>query len=395
MKNGVGEVSTQFFELSPKYLPFRLKKQASLEKLRLAYETYGHLNEKKDNALLLFHALTGSQHAAGWNPSVKGVGRLWNKECQRGWWDAFIGPSRVLDTNRYFIICANYLGGCYGSTGPLSECEERSGKPYAASFPEITFSDIVDSQVALLDHLEIETLHAVLGASIGGMMSLILATRYPWRVKNVILIASDAKVSLLQRILNLEQIRAIEDDQNFQAGYYDDDKGPDSGMAFARMISHKTFVSLTAMHRRACRSVRVSDENNFKWYKAQTPLESYLLHQGAKFPKRFDANSYLRILNAWQKFDLLEETGVSDNIALLKRCQHQCFLVFSIDSDVCFYPEDQKQMVDQLREASVPTTWITVNSEKGHDSFLLEPDLYGPHIWHLLKTKEGGCSGYF
>jgi len=384
MQNGIGQVSTQFFDFPSENLPFLLQNGDGLDQVRLAYETYGQLNSQGDNAILVFHALTGSQHAAGWNPSVEGVERFWNEECQTGWWDQFIGPGRALDTEQHFVICVNYLGGCYGSTGPPSQKPDRSGKLYAAAFPQVTFADIVNSQVALINHLGIQTLHAVTGASIGGMMCLILATRYPERVKNVIPIGSGVELSPLQKILNLEQIRAIEGDPNFRGGHYTCDIKPDWGMAFARMISHKTFVSLDAMRHRARQEV-VINNNDFEWYNIQSPLESYMLYHGEKFVARFDANAYLRILDAWQKFDLLANTGAGCYSELFRRCQQQNFLIFSIDSDVCFYPEAQKQMVDLLQQAQVPTTWLTVHSDKGHDSFLVDPDLFAPHIRYQLN----------
>ena len=384
MQNDIGQVSTQFFDFPSENLPFLLQNGDSLDQVRLAYETYGRLNSQRDNAILVFHALTGSQHAAGWNPLVEGVARFWNEECQTGWWDQFIGPGRALDTEQHFVICVNYLGGCYGSTGPSSQKPDGSGELYAAAFPQVTFADIVNSQVVLLNHLKIQTLRAVIGASIGGMMCLSLATRYPERVKNVIPIGSGVEVSPLQKILNLEQIRAIEGDPNFSEGYYTCDMKPDWGMAFARMISHKTFVSLDAMRDRARQEV-VVDNSDFEWYDIQSPLESYMLYQGEKFVARFDANAYLRILDAWQKFDLLAETGAGDYIELFCKCQQQSFLIFSIDSDVCFYPEAQKQMVDLLQQAQVPTTWLTVHSDKGHDSFLVDPDLFAPHIRYQLN----------
>ena len=206
MENGIDNVETVFAEIANETSPFEFRSGATLAPVTLAYETYGRLNEAKSNAVLVFHALTGSQHAAGHNAAVPGVGDLWTSECQAGWWDGFVGPGKALDTNRFHVICANYVGGCYGSTGP-SSISPATGKPYGSAFPRITFSDIVDSQIRLLDHLGIGQLYATVGASIGGLLCLSLATRYPDRVRVVIPVGSGLTVTPLQRIHNFEQIK--------------------------------------------------------------------------------------------------------------------------------------------------------------------------------------------
>ena len=204
--------------------------------VRLAYETHGQLNERKDNAVLLFHALTGSHHAAGFTEHVEGLGSLWNQECQVGWWNDFVGPGLALDTNRFFVICANYIGGCYGSTGP-SSINPETGKEWGATFPHLKIADIVESQTLLLDHLGIESLHAAVGNSVGGLLSLTLAILYPQRVKTVVPVASSVRTTLLQRTTTLEQIYAIENDPHFRGGDYYESARPDAGLALARMIS--------------------------------------------------------------------------------------------------------------------------------------------------------------
>lgn len=375
---------TQFYQLATEAKPFFLLSGEAVAPAVLAYEAYGRLNERKDNAILMFHALSGSQHAAGINPAVAGVGDRWTDECHMGWWDGFIGPGKGLDTDHFFIICVNYLGGCYGSTGP-SSIDPRTGKPYGARFPQITMADIVDAQLALLDHLGIETLHAVLGASLGGLLSLSLATRYPERVRTVIPFATGARITPLQRLHNFEQICAIEADPNFRAGDYYDGPPPARGLALARITGHKTFVSLSAMEERA-RSEIVRRDDTLAWYQLRSPLESYMLHQGRKFVKRFDANTYLRILDAWNRFDLVREAVASDMVALFQRCRKQNYLVFTIDSDACFYPEEQAELMDVLKKAGVDATRITVHSDKGHDSFLLEPHLYRPFLRAILMA---------
>lgn len=367
--------------------PFVLRTEESLPEFTLAYETYGKLNDDASNAVLLFHALTGSQHAAGLNMEVEGVGDRWSPECHNGWWDLFVGPKKALDTDKFFVICANVLGGCYGSTGP-SSVNPLTKKPYGASFPTLRFADMVDAQMLLLEHLGISRLHAAVGASVGGVMALSLATRYPDKVKNIVSIGSGYKTTMLQRILNFEQIYAIEADSNFKAGNYYDGERPDKGLAAARMIGHKTFVSLETLQQRAQNQIR-DNQDNLSWYELSNGVESYMLHQGRKFVTRFDANTYLRVLDAWQWFDLLKEAEVDTFEELFTRCREQRYLIFSINSDACFYPEEQAALAKLLSDNKVPNTHITVHSEKGHDSFLLEPLLYYPHLAYALGDGWG------
>lgn len=385
MALNLGTVRTKFFEFENKRKPLRLKTGGVLSQYTLAYETYGKLNARKSNAILVFHAMTGSHHAAGINRFVPGLDGRWTEELSEGWWDGMIGPGKALDTRKFFIICANYLGGCYGSTGPAS-INPKTGKPWGPDFPAIRVCDIVDSQVQLLDHLGIQQVKAALGASIGGFLCLTLATRYPKRVRTVIPIASGLKNTILQRILNFEEVTAIEADPHFRGGNYYEGPAPAIGLALARRIAHKTFVSLDDLRERA-RSEVVSEKPPFGWYEMNHPVESYMLHQGEKFVRRFDANSYLRILDAWQWFNLLIENDAKSFTELFTRCQKQKFLIFSIDSDASFHPTEQSSLFQELKKAAVPAMWITVHSEKGHDSFLLEPQLFTPHIQQALNEE--------
>jgi homoserine O-acetyltransferase len=387
MANGIGTTESQFFSITE---ATTLQHGGVLPGITLAYEMYGEMNAKRDNVILLFHALTGSQHAAGVCENVPGLSVEWTPECQQGWWDGFVGPDLALDTNRFCVICVNYLGGCYGTTGPASSNPE-TGKPYGNSFPRVSAADIVDSQVRLLDHLGVDVLHATVGASLGGMLCTCLATRHPNRVARVMAIASGLSTSPLQRLLNFEQICAIENDANFKGGDYYEGKRPNKGMALARMICHKTFLSLDTMKERARMEIRHDQEGAFEWYEVSRALESYMHYQGAKFVRRFDANTYLRLMDAWQHFNLFKDADVTTTEALFKVCQKQSFLLFTIDSDVCFYPSQQTMLQNALKKADVPTMRITVHSEKGHDSFLLEPELYTPHLAYALN--DGGTPG--
>ena len=387
MSKAVKTAETKFFHTGSAKEPFKFASGDELPEITVAYETYGKLNATKSNAILLFHALSGSQHAAGVTTEVPNTDERWTEDCHNGWWDLFIGPDKALDTRRYFIICANYLGGCYGSSGP-SSINPATGKPYGSTFPEVRTSDVVKSQLALLDGLGIKTLHAVMGASVGGLLAINLATLHPERVKLVVPIASGCRTTVLTRLTLFEQVLAIENDPHFQGGDFYDGKAPEYGLALARMISHKTFVHLDAIERRARKDVKHGGDT-LSWYRVQHNVESYMLHQGKKFVKRFDANTYLRIADMWLRYDPLGDAGVKTYEELFARsaAAGQHYLVFSIDSDFCFYPEEQAELVSHLEKAEVSNMHITVHSDKGHDSFLLEPQLYTPHLSFTLDGR--------
>ncbi len=379
----VGTTETHFFTFADDEA-LQLESGASLGPITLAYEMYGELNAARSNLVLLFHALTGAHHAAGFTAEVEGVGERWNDEMQTGWWDDFIGPGRALDTERYCVLCVNYIGGCFGSTGPTS-IDPSTGGIYGKSFPRVTFADVVRSQMALVDSLGVERLHAVIGPSTGGMACLNMATIFPERVDRVVLVATGMETTPLQRIHNFEQIRAIENDVHFRGGDYDLAAPPSAGLATARMICHKTFVSLRDMEARSRAKIEASAAEG-SWYGIQHPLESYMMHQGEKFAARFDANSYLRILDAWNRFELLAPAGAQTYEELFARCGEQRYLIFSISSDVCYYPSEQQEMAATLARLGLDLTHVTVHSDKGHDSFLLEPHLFAPHLSFMLAS---------
>ncbi|MDP3983759.1 MAG: homoserine O-acetyltransferase [Acidimicrobiia bacterium] len=360
-------VETNFFDLPEEALPFKLRSGETLPEVRLAYELYGEINDNADNVVLLFHALTGSQHVAGFNPAVKGV-ELWVEENQTGWWEGFVGSGLAVDTDHLAVLCVNYLGGCYGTTGPVS-IDPRTGRPYGPDYPQVHLSDIVRSQLPLLDHLGIEKVRAVGGASVGALLSLSMAARYPDRVDTVIALAGGLAGTTLQRMHNFEQKLAILNDPNFNGGNYYNGLSPEAGLALARIISHKSFVSIDAIRDRARNELidhpYVTD-----------PVESYFWHQGQKLVIRFDANSYLRIIDAWSTYNLLDDTGAASYVEALQACEGQRWHVLTIDSDVCFYPEEQERLVKALLEAGVDVTWVQVSSPKGHDAFLTEPRLF-------------------
>ncbi len=380
------ETSTHFFTIGSPDEPVRLRDGGMLPGVTIAYETWGELNADGSNAILLFHALSGSHHAAGYNSSIDGIDGIWQPELHEGWWESMIGEGKAIDTSKYFIICANYLGGCYGSTGPRS-INPETGKPWGAKFPAVSAADQAQVFSELLDHFGIQTLVAVIGPSVGGLVGTTFATRFPERVKNVISIASGYKTTVYTKLILFEQILAIENDPHFNGGDYYEEGPPLYGLALARMISHKTFVHLDSIEKRARQDV-VQPDDILAWYRVRDQFQSYMLHQGKKFTKRFDANTYLRIIDMWSRYDGAHEGDAETPADLFERSRltGQRWLVFSIDSDFCFYPEEQADLVKHLETAKVDVMHITVHSEKGHDSFLLEPDLYTPHIaWVLGK----------
>ncbi len=377
-------IQTQFFHTGSPAEPLRLRDGALLPGVTLAYETWGELDAEHSNAILVFHALSGSHHACGLNSSLPEVGDFWQPELHEGWWQTMIGPKKALDTRKFFVICANYLGGCYGSTGPAS-INPATGKPWGAAFPAVTAADQAEVVGRLLDHLGIDQLNAVVGPSVGGLVGLTFATRFPQRVRNVISIAAGFKTTVLNRLILFEQILAIENDPHFHGGDYYDNTAPLYGLALARMISHKTFVHLDAIETRARQDV-IQPDDVLAWYRVRDQFQSYMLHQGKKFVRRFDANTYLRIIDMWSRYDATLEGDAESPAALFERCRlaGQQWLVFSIDSDFCFYPEEQSELVKHLEDAKVDVMHNTVHSDKGHDSFLLEPKLYTPHMAWLF-----------
>ncbi len=351
---------------------------------QLAYATWGELNADRSNAILVFHALSGTQHLSGQHPDPPPGCDFWSMELHEGWWSSMVGPGKAIDSDRFFVICANYLGGCYGSSGPAT-LNPETGKPYGSSFPHLNVADIVDAHLPLLSHFGIEQLHSVIGPSVGGLCALTFATRHPDRVSRVIPIASGFKTTVLNRLILFEQILSIENDKHFNGGDYYESEFPRIGLALARMISHKTFVHLDTFERRARRDL-VHEEEMLSWYQVRDTFQSYMLHQGKKFTERFDANTYLRIIDMWSRYHAVTEGDAETPAELFARSReaNHRFLVFSIDSDFCFYPEEQAELVKHLEDAHVDTMHITVHSMKGHDSFLLEPELYTPHIRELL-----------
>lgn len=347
---------TKYFEIKE---PLKLESNETLENITIAYETYGKLNEKGDNAILIFHALTGDAHAYGYH----------NEEDKKpGWWQEMIGPNKAFDTSKYFIVCSNILGGCSGTTGP-SSINPKTNKPYGLDFPVITIEDTVKVQRKLIEYLKIKKL-IVAGGSMGGMQALEWSIKYSDMVIGTIVIASTSKLTAQSIAFNAVGRNAILSDKNFNNGsYYDQENYPETGLSIARMIGHITYLCEEAMHNKFGRRFQ-SNKANFD-FNIDFAVESYLAHQGQTFVDRFDANSYLYITKAVDYFDLSKKYGSLKNAFLNTNSK---FLIISFSSDWLFPTEQSKEMVNALLQAKKDVSFCEIKSNCGHDAFLLEFD---------------------
>ena len=351
----------------------KLDSGTTLENYNLRYETYGELNGKRNNAVLVCHALTGDQHAAGFNNY---------KEKKPGWWDNMIGPGKPVDTTKFFVVCPNNLGGCGGSTGPLSQ-NPRTGKPYGPDFPIITVRDWVESQKQLTDKLGIESWAAVMGGSLGGMQAIQWASDYPERVRHALIIAAAPKLSTQNIAFNEIARQAIRSDPNYHNGLYADKKSfPEHGLKLARMVGHLTYLSDDILHTKFGRELKKGKiEFGFD---VEFEIESYLKYQGESFiGQRFDPNSYLLMTKTLDYFDPAEKYQGKLSEAL-KKCKSN-FLVISFSSDWRFSPARSMEIVRALLENDKNVVYSEIDSELGHDSFLLPIPQYHRIISTYLK----------
>ena len=359
--------------------PLKLASGGSLPEVTVAYETYGKLNAARDNAILVCHAISGDSHVA-----------RHNDEDDPGWWDVFVGPGKPVDTNRFFVICPNLLGGCRGTTGPGS-INPATGKPYGRDFPTVTVGDMVEVQYRLVRHLGIEQLLAVVGGSIGGHQALTWAAQLPDKAKGIMVLATSPRLTSQAIAFDVVGRNAIFRDPHYHGGqYYDKPKGPEVGLAIARMIGHITYLSPQAMNekfeatRLQPRDVAIEFEKTFS-------VGSYLGYQGTKFVERFDANSYVALSLALDLFDL---GGTPRELARNLSKARAKWLVISFSSDWLFPPDQSRDIVNALVANKAPVTYCNVQSECGHDAFLLEDDFatYGEmaRAWlaHLAVTTE-------
>ncbi len=338
--------------------PLALECGVTLPSYDLRYETYGELNAARDNAVLICHALSGDHHAAGYH--VDG-------DRKPGWWDNCIGPGKPLDTRRFFVVCPNNLGGCAGSTGPLT-VNPASGKRYGPDFPIITVRDWVTSQARLADYLGIAQWAAMMGGSLGGMQVMQWAIDHPARLRHALVIAAAPRLSSQNIAFNEVARHAIRSDPQFHNGhYYDHGVVPERGLMLARMIGHITYLSDDVLHARFGREL--SDGKLNFGYDVEFQIESYLRHQGESFVGRFDANTYLLMTKSLDYFDPASAYG--DNLAAAVANCSARFLVISFSSDWRFSPSRSREIVHALQDGSRDVTYAEIESELGHDSFLL------------------------
>ena len=364
--------------------PLTLTSGALLGPITVAFQTYGELSAARDNAVFICHALTGDAHVAG---------RRGPDDRKPGWWDGFVGPGKAIDTNRYFVICANILGGCQGTTGPSSE-DSNTGQPYGPQFPFLTVADVVAVHQALVDHLEIPKLLAVIGGSLGGMQVLEWAARFPDRIAGAIVLASGAKLNAQGIAFNAVGRRAIYADPNFNEGrYYGQAQAPRFGLALARMIAHITYLSEESIEKKFGRRLQDSAEFTYDLLKeTEFEIESYLHYQGQRFVERFDANSYLLLSRAMDYFDLVETHGPMAD-ALAKTDAR--FLIVSYTTDWLFPTPQSREIVRALLDAGKHVSFAELESPHGHDAFLIDSQL--PMLAELvepfLRTTHASVSG--
>ena len=333
-----------------------------IDNFHLAYETYGELNKDKDNAILVFHALTGDQFVTGTNPITK----------KDGWWTYAVGPNKSIDTNKYFVICSNVIGGCMGSFGP-SYKNPKTNKIYGTDFPVITINDMVNAQLNLLDHFKIEKLFSVVGGSMGGMQVLQFVSNFPDKARTAVPIACTSSHSSQNIAFNELGRQAITADHNWLDGnYISKNTMPNKGLSVARMAAHITYLSKKGLQEKFGRKLQERDDLKFS-FDADFQIESYLRHQGSVFVDRFDANSYLYITRAMDYFDLAKQ--FNGNLSNAFKNTKTKFFVISFTSDWLYPTQENKDIVIALNAIGADVGFAEIQSDKGHDSFLLDiPD---------------------
>ena len=352
--------------------PFVLDNGQSIGPVTLAYETYGRLNAARTNAILVLHALSGDAHAAGLNA-----------EGKEGWWDAMIGPGKAFDTDRYYVICSNVLGGCQGSTGPAS-IDDAAGRPYGSRFPLISIGDMVRAQTRLVKHLGIEKLLAVAGGSMGGMQALEWLVSYPEMVRSAIPISTSLNHSPQQIAFNEVGRQAIMADAAWQNGDYYEGPAPDGGLAIARMVGHITYMSEMSMAQKFGRRFREGWQE--RKFRPGFEVESYLDHQGNKFVRRFDANSYLHITRAMDDYDATRGRRLGETFHGIDAK----VLVIAFKSDWLYPAYQTRDIIKGCKLAGLDATYCEIESSYGHDAFLLETEEETHLVTHFLERVHGG-----
>lgn len=361
----VGFVEYQDFVHSE---PFHFASGGTIPELTLRYETYGHLNADKSNAILICHALSGDHHCAGVHSM---------DERKQGWWNFMVGPGKPIDTTRYFVICSNVLGGCQGSTGPGS-INPETGKRYNLDFPKLTVRDMVKAQSLLVDYLGVDRLHAVIGGSMGGMQTLQWAIDFPERVGRYIALACGAQHTAQAIAFNDTGRQAIITDPKWQQGNYEPEDGPAHGLAVARMMAHITYLSDVGMEAKFGRKRRSRDQSK-EHFDVEFEVESYLRYQGQSFVTRFDPNTYLYLTKALDRFDLYGEDKSLDSTL---KAVDAPGLVVGFTSDWLYPPQGNREIVEALLRLGKDATYAELAMDFGHDSFLVR----APKLYDLIRT---------
>ncbi|WP_300158832.1 homoserine O-acetyltransferase [Solidesulfovibrio sp.] len=358
--NSVGRVEKRFFTFAAPPGVLTVESGRTLGPVTLAYETYGRLDETASNAVLVLHALTGDSHAAGYYDKA---------DSKPGWWDIMIGPGKPIDTDRYFVVCSNVIGGCMGSTGP-SSVDPATGRPFGLNFPVITIGDMVRAQKRLVEHLGIKKLLCAIGGSMGGMQVLEWAVRYPDMVRAAVPLATTTKHSALGIAFNEVARQAIMADPKWNCGDYYDGEKPGHGLAVARMIGHITYLSDESMRQKFDRRLQDRCEISFNFEEADFQVESYLRYQGQKFVDRFDANSFLYVTKAADYFNLEASHGGGSAVAAFAKARCR-FLVASFSSDWLYPTYQSRAMVQAMKKNGLDVSFVEIEAKWGHDAFLL------------------------
>ncbi|TAL38043.1 MAG: homoserine O-acetyltransferase [Spirochaetes bacterium] len=373
-ENSVGLVETRSYTFARPPRELRLVSGKTLGPVTLAYETYGELAPEGNNAILVLHALSGSAHAAGFHSP---------DDQYPGWWDYYIGPGKAFDTDKYFVISSNVIGGCTGSTGPAST-NPATDREYGLEFPIVTIQDMVNAQWHLVRHLGIRKLLAVTGGSMGGMQALQWAISYPEMVQSVIALASSSSLSAQGIAFNEVGRQAIFRDPHFNGGDYYTGKRPDDGLSLARMIAHITYLSDKLMHEKFGRKLRNHELPAFN-FNSEFMVESYLHHQGIKFVNRFDANSYLYISKAIDYFDL--KADYNGSLVAAFESVASDFLIISYTSDWLYPSEQSVEIVKALRTNGKNVVYTEIETDFGHDTFLLDDERTQRNISNFLRSE--------
>jgi len=379
----VGWTKAKHIRLADKRNPLPLDCGLKFWPVDVEYETYGKLNRKRSNAILIPHALSGDAHVAGWDSEASETGRHWRRR-KPGWWDTMVGPGKPLDTNRFFIVCANVLGSCYGTTGP-SSIDPETNRPYGLRFPVVTVGDWVNQQKRLMDALKIPSWLTVIGGSLGGQQALEWALAYPNKLRSAIILAATPRLSAQGVAFNAVGRHCIMTDPNFRGGDYYNGPPPAHGLAAARMMAHITYLSEMSMHARFGRRLRGKEKIGFR-FGVEFEVESYLDYQGQAFVERFDANSYLYISRAMDYYDAAQRWGGGDLDKAVKRVKVDTMVV-SFSSDWLYTPQQCKELATALCRGGKNVTYVNIPSSYGHDAFLLETDKLGSLIKEFLSAR--------